>query len=172
MEPLSAALEQQVLLSAAISGDGIAFRKLVSPHLEMLHRLAARACSDPELAKDAVQESLVLAYMRLSSVKEQGSVRAFLAGITVKRSKTLLRSEKRRAKRQAEYGDRRRYTQPDEMLGAKEMAARVREILASMPSKRSQVAMLRLDAKLSYAEIAEALKISERSARVLLHLAL
>jgi RNA polymerase sigma-70 factor (ECF subfamily) len=49
---------------------------------------------------------------------------------------------------------------------------RVREALSKLPSKRRQVVLLRLDAGLSYAEIAQVVGSTEGSARVLVHLAL
>jgi RNA polymerase sigma-70 factor (ECF subfamily) len=48
----------------------------------------------------------------------------------------------------------------------------VRDALALLPEKRRAVAMLRLDAELSYAEIAQAVGTTEGSARVLVHMAL
>ena len=56
----------------------------------------------------------------------------------------------------------------DEFIGQ----AKVREALSSMPQKRREAALLRLDAGLSYRDIGAALGSTEGSARVLVHMAL
>jgi len=57
-------------------------------------------------------------------------------------------------------------------MSAAQQASRVRAVLAGMPEKRREAALLRLDAGLSFAEIARTLDTTEGSARVLVHLAL
>ena len=56
------------------------------------------------------------------------------------------------------------------MMDAENLSQRIKEVLAAMPKKRRQVAMLRLDGDLSYSEIAEVVGSTEGSARVLVHL--
>jgi len=160
------------LLNRALAGDGRAFQSLVEPHLGMLYRIAARACGDRALSEDAVQEALTIAYTRLRSYEAGTSLKAFLAGIAVKRARTLLRSERRRRGYEEKSQPSERVPDPAELAEAEQSARALRTALAAMPDKRREVALLRLDAHLSYAEIALALGTTEGSARVLAHLAL
>jgi len=160
------------LVSRALDGDGRAFASLVEPHLAVLYRIAYRACGDKALAEDAVQEALTLAYRKLGRYQPGTSLRAFLATIAARQAQTLLRGERRRRVREDASAEPEHLAGPVEILGAERLASRVREALAAMPKKRREVALLRLDGNMSYAEIAQAVGTTEGSARVLVHLAL
>jgi RNA polymerase sigma-70 factor (ECF subfamily) len=163
---------ERLCIERALSGSGQAFAALVRPHLPMLHRVATRTCSDPTMAEDAVQETLTVVFQDLRRYTPGTSLRAFLAAIAVRRAHSLIRSERRRRRREVSAAPAQTADRPDELLAASRIAARVREVLASMPSKRRQAAMLRLDGGLSYQEIAESLNTSPGSSRVLVHLAI
>ncbi len=160
------------LVSRALEGDGRAFQSLVEPHLNMLYRIASRACGQRALSEDAVQEALTIAFTRLASYEAGTSLKAFLASIAVKRARTLLRSERRRRGYEEKGQPSERVPEPSELLETEQSARAIRAALEAMPDKRREVALLRLDANLSYAEIAAALGTTEGSARVLAHLAL
>lgn len=160
------------LVARALEGDGRAFQTLVQPHLSMLYRIAARATRGNALAEDAVQEALTLAYERLDKYQPGTSLKAFLAAVTVKKAQTLLRGERRRKVREETSDAPDDQAGPASMVRARRTAERVQEALDSMPKKRREAAMLRLDGGLSYAEIAEAVGSTESSARVLVHLAM
>lgn len=163
---------EHALIRQALAGDGRAFASLVGPHLDMLYRIAARACGNPSLAEDAVQEALTLAYRRLGRYQPDTSLRAFLATFAVKQAQTLLRSERRRRAREETSAAPEPLPGPAELLQVERTARRVREVLAGLPKKRQEAALLRLDAGLSYGEIAAAIGTTEGSARVLVHYAL
>jgi RNA polymerase sigma-70 factor (ECF subfamily) len=168
---VSASTEQELLLRA-LDGDGRAFASLVAEHLPMLYRIAARACGDRALAEDAVQEALSLAYERLHRYEAGTSLKSYLAAFVVRKAQTLLRSERRRRLREAESHAPTAMADPAQAASAARVAERVRTALGNMPKKRREVALLRLDGALSYAEIAEAVGTTEGSARVLVHLAM
>jgi RNA polymerase sigma-70 factor, ECF subfamily len=169
--PFNASGEAE-LIQAALAGNGLAYRRLVEPHLAMLHRIATRMSGNAALAEDAVQETLTLAFNRLKQYRPTASFKSYLAAIAATQAKTLARSERRREKR--EEGSAKPYAaaKPDEQLEGSIAAKRVRQALASMPDKRRRAATLRLDGGLSYKEIADALNSSEGSTRVLVHKAL
>jgi RNA polymerase sigma-70 factor (ECF subfamily) len=160
------------LLARALDGDGRAFATLVEPHLPMLYRIAARACGSTAIAEDAVQETLTLFHGRLTSYSPGTSLRSFLAAIAVRQARTLLRGEQRRRVREDNSAPPEAVADPVELLAAERLGRQIRDALGKMPKKRQEVALLRLDAGLSYAEIAEAVGSTEGSARVLVHLAL
>ena len=163
---------QRSLLERAQCGCGASFRQLVEPHLEMLHRIAYRACGQTELAEDAVQETLTLAYERLGNYRPEAPFKSFLAAVAVRRAKTLLRSESRRRVREAKSRPSWNLMGPEESMVGDQAAGTVRDALLKMPAKRREVVLLRLDGGLSYREIAEARGMSEGSARVLVHMGL
>jgi RNA polymerase sigma-70 factor, ECF subfamily len=160
------------LVNRALQGDGQAFRTLVEPHLAMLYRIATRACGNRSLAEDAVQEALTLAYRKLGRYEPGTSLKSFLAAIAVRQAQTLLRGERRRRAREDVAEAPEGIANPAEALNAERLVRCVREALAAMPKKRRDVALLRLDGNLSYAEIAKAVGSTEGSARVLVHLAM
>lgn len=160
------------LVARALDGDGRAFATLVQPHLSMLYRIAARACGSTTLAEDAVQEALTVAYQRLDRYQPGTSLKSFLAAIAVRKAHTLLRGERRRRVREEVADAPEHPASPGELLDAGRTRERIREVLASLPKKRREAAMLRLDAGMSYEEIAQTVGSTEGSARVLVHLAL
>jgi len=163
---------ERELVGRARAGDGRAFAALVRPHLPMLARLAGRLTGDSAVADEAVQETLMTACRRLPDYRPGSSLRAFLAAIVVRRSYTLNRSEARRHIREENSEPPAVESTAEERLGAARLAQRVREALARLPEKRRQAALLRLEGELSHKEIAQALGSTERSVRVLVHLAL
>lgn len=171
-DTLGAVSLEHELIARALDGDGRAFAGLVEPHLPVLYRIAARACRDRALAEDAVQEALTLAFERLSGYQPGTSFRAFLAAFAVRRAQTLLRGERRRRTREDAADAPSPLPNPADLARAHQAAERVRTALEALPEKRRAVAMLRLDAGLSYAEIAQAVGTTEGSARVLVHMAL
>ncbi len=160
------------LIRRALEGDGTAYAELVKPHLSMLYRVAARKCGSTSLAEDAVQEALTLAYKQLSRYQPGTNFKAFLASIAVKRAHTLIRGERRRRAREDASDSPQLAPNPAQLLAAERTRARIQEVLDALPEKRRHAALLRLDAGLSYAEIAEAVGTTEGSARVLVHMAL
>ena len=168
----SALATEGALVKAALRGDGLAFRRLVEPHLAMLHRIATRVGGDPHLAEDAVQETLAITYQRLPRYRHETPFKAFLAAIAAKQAHTLARSERRRNKREQGSAEPQQPAGPEAALRGAVTARKVRAALLSMPEKRREAALMRLDAGLSYKEIAAALGSTEGSTRVLVHNAL
>jgi RNA polymerase sigma-70 factor (ECF subfamily) len=163
---------EESLVTRALSGDGSAFAELVTPHLGLLYRVAARAAGSPALAEEAVQEALSIVYRRLGRYRAGTSFKAFVAAVAVRRARTLLRSELRRKRREQVAETRESPPTPADFAAASELATRVARALADLPAKRQRVVWLRLDGGLDYPEIAEAVGTTEASARVLVHLAL
>jgi RNA polymerase sigma-70 factor (ECF subfamily) len=160
------------LVRAALAGDGAAFGRLVAPHVPMMLRVAGRGCGDAALAEDAVQESLTIVWHELGRYQPGTSLRAFLASVVAKRTHTLLRGEARRRARQDGSRAPERPASPDEALVGRDLEAAIREELAALPDKKQRAVLLRLDAGLSYAEIAEAIGSTEASSRVMVSQAL
>jgi RNA polymerase sigma-70 factor (ECF subfamily) len=162
---------ERELVTRALSGDGRAFSDLVTPHLPLLYRLAERVSGHRALAEDAVQETLARAFVELHRLDEKTPLKAFLAGIAVRRAHTLVRSERRRLAREPAAAPNETAPDPGELFDAELVRNRLRQALLAMPTKRREAALLRFDAGLSHADIALALETTVASARVLVHLA-
>jgi len=159
-------------IEAASRGDGLAFRRLVERHLPMLLRVALRVAGNRAIAEDAVQETLTLSYQRLVSYRHEASFKTFLAAIAARQAHTMVRAERRRAKREQGAAAPGLSATPEQELQAAAAARRVRAALAVMPRTQREAALLRLDAGLSHREIAAALDSTEGSVRVLVYRAL
>lgn len=160
---------ERALVAAAIDGDGLAFRALVEPHLGVLYRIAARLCGDPQLAEDAVQDTLTVVYERLERYQPGSSFRAFVAAVAARRAATLARAERRRQRRERDAARPVAPPGPEEQALGHALERRLRLALAQLSYKRRAAVLLRLDAGLSYRAIAQALRTSEGAARVLVH---
>jgi len=163
---------EQTLVTEAIAGNGQAFATLVRPHLPVLLRVAGRVTGDAQLAEDVVQETLAATFRQLNRYEVGTSLRAFMAAIAVRRAHTLARGERRRASREERAAVPEAEPSAEQRLEALQKAQTVHGILNDMPRKRREAAILRLDAGLSFAEIARTMGTSEGSTRVLVHLAL
>lgn len=155
------------LVEAAMAGNGAAFARLVESSIPMLYRISHRLCRNDALAEDCVQETLTTAYLGLRRYTPGTSISAFLAAIAAGKAATLVRSEIRlKVREQRAY---RKATAPsaEETTRAFELAALISAEILRMPEKRRNAALLRLDAGLSYREVASALNTSENSARVM-----
>ena len=163
---------EQRRLTAALAGDGQAFAALVRPHLAVMYRVAGRWARRDDLAEDAVQESLQLAWQQLERYRPGTSMRAWLLAIASRRAWTLSRAEMRRRGREEASAAPEHPADPEEHARAAHTAAVIDSVLQTMSDKRRQAVILRLDGGLAHAEIAAALDSTEGSVRVLVHMAL
>jgi RNA polymerase sigma-70 factor (ECF subfamily) len=70
----------EALVRLAVGGDRAAFAALVTPHVADLTRLCRRVAG-PALADDCVQDTLLLALLRLQSLREAGLFEHWLRGV-------------------------------------------------------------------------------------------
>lgn len=171
-EELALTTREEELLARVKAGDGQAFGQLVTPHLGVLFRVAARTTRDAALAEDAVQETLVIAHRQLHRYQAGTSLRAYLAAIVVRRSLTLVRGEVRRRARERGSSQPGNSFSAEETVTAELQRRRLGKALEKLPAKRREAVILRLETGLTHAEIASALGSTERSVRVLVHLGL
>ena len=84
------------LIEAVIGRDEAAFAELVGPHRRPLHAHCYRMLGSLQDAEDAVQETLLLAWRRLSSFQGRSSLRSWLYSIA---TNVCLRAIERRRSR-------------------------------------------------------------------------
>jgi RNA polymerase sigma-70 factor, ECF subfamily len=73
----------EALVRLAVGGDRAAFGALVTPHVTDLTRLCRRIAG-PALADDCVQDALLIALLRLQSLRDAGLFENWLRGIAIR----------------------------------------------------------------------------------------
>jgi RNA polymerase sigma-70 factor (ECF subfamily) len=91
------------LLAAARAGDTAAFEQLVAQHERRLHRVAQRITRNFEDAEDAVQGSLLRAFVHLSSFRGDSAFSTWLSRIVV--NEALMNLRRRRSKNEVSFGE-------------------------------------------------------------------
>ena len=85
------------LIERAVSGDAIAFARIVAENHEDMRRVCAVVCGDDGLAEEAVQAAWPKAWRKLGSVRDHERLRPWLVSIAVNEAKQLLRERRRRS---------------------------------------------------------------------------
>jgi RNA polymerase sigma-70 factor (ECF subfamily) len=89
-------VDQRVLVERAGRGDHDAFSELVHGAIARLDAAARLILKDPELARDAVQETLVRAWRDLPGLRDPDRFDAWIYRITLRSCLELLRRRRRR----------------------------------------------------------------------------
>ena len=90
-------MDQRSLVQRAQRGDHDAFAALAGALIGRLGRAARLILRDPELARDAVQESLIGAWRDLPGLRDPDRFDAWVHRLTVRACLRLARRERRRA---------------------------------------------------------------------------
>jgi len=118
------------LVDAARGGSKAAFAELILRHRPVVLALARRLLADRGLAADAVQEATVAALVGLDRLQLPARFGAWYAGITLNTARRWLR-QPAPGPLPAERADDA--PGPEEQAAGSEVAARVRQAVASLP---------------------------------------
>ncbi len=142
------------------------FERLVAPWRDDLYRYAFWLSRDPDLAEDVVQEAMLRAFRSLESLKDEGSVKAWLL--------TIARREHARV-----YERKRLETQDIDELSAAEAALiatgsdtdvdDMRRAIFSLKEAYREPLVLQVMLGLSTEEIAEAMELKQGAVLTRLH---
>jgi RNA polymerase sigma-70 factor (ECF subfamily) len=142
-----------------------ALARCATEHGPSLGRLCMAFLGTQAEAEEAAQEALIAALDAMPSYRGEGTVRAWLFGIA---RRVCARRVETRVRRE----NRLRLVQPDEgapgaeaLLAARQQAHRVRVALEQLKPTEREAVVLRYDAGLSFADVAEACGIDEPAAR-------
>ncbi len=161
------------LCRAFLAGEGAAFTELVRRHQELVYRLVRRGTT-PDEARDLAQKTFLKAFeaarRSLPRLGRVGPVpfRAWLLRIAVNLSRNLAR-EKRRWRLEPVEGLAAADTgapSASEALVRAEERRQVHAAVLCLPRRQREVVSLRVDGGLPFAEVAEALGITEANAKV------
>jgi RNA polymerase sigma factor (sigma-70 family) len=79
------------VVAAAVSGDAVAFARIVDAHHDDMARVCRVVCGDVELAQDATQAAWPIAWRRLGTLRDPDKLRPWLVTIAVNEARKLVR---------------------------------------------------------------------------------
>ncbi len=85
------------VLSAAVAGDEIAFRRIIAAYHEDMRRVAAYVAADHAVAEEATQAAWLIAWRKLGNVRDEAHLRPWLISVAANEAKRLVRKQRRRA---------------------------------------------------------------------------
>jgi RNA polymerase sigma-70 factor (ECF subfamily) len=176
-EDTRAPRDEETLVAAFLVGDDDAFGELVGRHETMVLAIVRRYSASPEDARDLAQRTFLRAFEAARRSLRRGSpnavpFRRWLVRIAVNLAKNHRRDAMRVLRAPLEEAERQASTAgPDarEALLRREAELRMRAAVLRLPSRQREVLTLRIDAELPFAEIAQALGITENAAKVSFH---
>src|SRR5215475_6875782 len=96
-KPITDQLSEEHLLATAKGGNSISFEFLCSPHMSRLHKTAFAITGNHEDAEDAVQDSLIRAFVRINDFRGASTFSTWLTRITIN-SALMIRRKNGRAR--------------------------------------------------------------------------
>lgn len=152
------------LVGAVLAGNVEAFGPLVARYQEAVYALAWSVVRDFAAAEDVAQEAFLTAYSRLPQLRDPSAFAAWLRRIATNAARIWLRKHGRHET----PGEMDRVEAPSESPGAG-LREEIAEILAALPKKKREVAILCYRDGLSRKEAARFLGIREVTLRKRLH---
>ncbi len=163
------------LLRTFLGGGDWAFGELFRLHAPVVLSVVRRYASGPEEARDLVQRTFLRALEAARrDLGEQGGAgfRPWLIRIAVNLAKNHVRDASRRQKASLAAAAEQTSAvlpSPDGAIDRDRRARRMRLAVLQLPRRQREVVTLRIDTDLSFAEIGEALGITENNAKVHFH---
>lgn len=171
------------LVSQLMSGDELAFEKLVREQGGRLLAVARRFLRDEEDARDAVQEGFLLAYRALDRFDHGSRLSTWLHRIVINACLMRLRTRRRKPEEPIEdllpafQADGHQVNHPtpewegsaETLLARSETRSIVREAIDRLPESYRAVLLLRDIEELSTEEAARALNVTSNAVKIRLH---
>jgi RNA polymerase sigma-70 factor (ECF subfamily) len=163
------------------AGDESAFVELVQRYQTRLLRLAEATVGSRAVAEEVCQDTWLAVMRGVDRFEGRSSFKTWLFRVLLNRARSSGARELRAGRADTDTVERfdanGAWAEPpvpwsdrvDDQLVAQELAARVHELLPSLPDQQRQVVVLRDIEGLEGAEVASALGISDGNQRVLLH---
>lgn len=161
--------EESAVIAKVLAGDTDAFEPLVTTNQNFVYNIALKMLSDPEDAFDASQEAFVKAFRSLKDFKGDSSFSSWLYRITANICLDMMRKNKKRKTASIVYLDDdselKELDLPDERFSPeteyerRELRGAINEALKLLPEDQRSILLLRELNGMSYAEIAEVLRL-------------
>lgn len=164
------------LLRACRAGDDRAVGELVHTYRPVVFRLAQSVLNDPAEADDATQEVFVTALRALAGYRGDSTFTTWLYAITINVCRGRLRKRQVRQRLARTLWSLRHLgaavaRQPEEQAVYGEAQAAIERAIDALPEPQRLVVVLRYYHELRLAEIAQVLRVSERTVHNRLHAA-
>ena len=162
------------LMLAFQSGEPAAFDALFRRWAAPLLRYLERMVRDAGTAEELVQEVFLRVYRARERYAPEARFSTWLYRIATNLALNELRRPRRREPHRSQDEDgapalAAPAPDPDDALDARRLGARVERELAALPEKQRAALCLAAVEGLSYAEVAEALEVSEAAVKALVH---
>jgi RNA polymerase sigma-70 factor, ECF subfamily len=169
LERCTLQLSDAMLLDGLERGSHEAFATLFTRHYASVHALLYRLLGDADEAEDVAQEVFLKLYERPLSGSREHNLRAWLFRVATNLGYNVLRAGQRRRERHERAERERADSREDPASAALAVEERftVRRALAGLSEKHQSCLLLRYQG-LSYAEIAEVLRIAPGSVGTIL----
>jgi len=160
-------VDDQAVIARVLAGERDEFEVLVQRHQKALHAFVFRQLRDRDAADEVVQMSFVRAYTNLARFRGDASFRTWLHQIAL----NLCRAEWRQRRRapQASVEEIPEPSGPSGDAGSDPRQVRLRGLVERLPPRQRSVLAMRVYADMPFKEIAQAVGISENSAKVNFH---
>ena len=147
------------------------FETLYREYYQKVYAFLYRLCADPDLAEDLTQETFLQAYKSFHKFRGDCEVFTWLAAIGKHTYFKYLKKKKLHLDAANLELVAQSYLQnedsPEEHIHRKDVEKAVRKVVENIPKKYRDVDLLRIYAELPFSQIAQSLKISESSAKVI-----
>lgn len=158
----SGAADDAVLVRQALAGDTDSFGLLVSRYQHVMYTVALRMVGNQEDARDITQEAFVKAFRQLATFDPSFRFFSWMYRIVINECLNVIR-----ARRPQEPLDARltAAANPFESVAARQRLDQIEVAMLQLPPEYREVVVLRHFAEQSYAEIAAALEIPEKTVK-------
>ncbi len=172
----AARTSDESLLAAFLVGDDEAFGELVQRHERLVLALVRRYARTAEDARDLAQRTFLRAFEFArrtirSDTRAPFPFRRWIVRIALNLAKNHLRDELRVPRTSLESLGASEATPAEQgdALEHAQLAGLMRRAVLKLPRRQREVLTLRIDAELPFAEIADALGVTENAAKVTFH---
>jgi len=153
-----------------LKDEKLFFEQLIEPVEHQMMRSIWRIVRDPEMAKDALQDSLTKIWKRLDRIRSHPNPQALILKICLNTAIDSLRKRKRLHQHEKTEPLHGFPGQPDaeahEALERKKIEAEILEAVKRLPRRQAVAVLMRLIQDQPYNVIAQAMECSETTVRI------
>ena len=156
------------LILRAQRGDQQALNQLFSNWYDRVFNTAYRYCSDTQLAKEITQQTFLIVQEKLGQLLDPESFKVWLYRITINQCHGEVRKATTRDSHQYRFSDAARNNvseSPERIYERTERSELVLKAIQQLPEEQRVVVIMKEYEGLKFREIAEALDISENTAK-------